>query len=180
MRLDEIMTLKYMSDNGALQRLTKQYNEAPDKTLIKNSGKYKIVQASRENDDGVRWFVVEGDKPVGLVSFAPRTGIRKIYYTSTYAWLDNSLRGQGLVSDLYRAFIKEYGALMSDYEQSDSAKKIWKSLAGDFYCYGLYWNENEEQEWGLIDSKEELEKAWQPVDKYKRLLLSTSPINTKE
>lgn len=181
MRIDEILDLKYFNDEGALQRLTRQYNESNTKKEITKIGNFKIVQSNKENEDGVRWFIVDGDgNPKGLVTFSPRTGISKVYFTSTYAWLDNSLRGQGLVSKLYEEFINRNGALMSDFEQSESSKRIWKSLFNKFKCYGIYWNDEQEMEWGKIDSKEELEKAWPPVDKYKRLLLSKTDINTKE
>lgn len=180
MRLFEIMDLAPLNTSDSKSRAIKLYNEAQTKKHISNIGEYEVIETEGLGSGSKRWFLIKNDEPVGSFLFKQVIGITKPYWSITYAWLDNSLRGQGLASQIYTLAIKENGALMSDIDQTADSQKIWKSLFNKFNCYGIFWNQNDEMEWAKIETKEELDKAWPPVDKYKRLLLTSGSIDTRE
>lgn len=181
MRLFELRTINALPDgNDTANRNQSIFNKVKDtSSVIAKSGNYTIYEDDSESSIK-RWFIVDHENMVGLFKFQHNTLIDKKYWVASYVWLDASQRGRGLAKAMYEMFIKKYGAVVSDFEQTEDSKRIWKSLFGKYNCYGLYWNENEEQEWGKIDSIDELEKAWPPVEKYIRLMLSSKTINTKE
>lgn len=181
MRIFELRTLDALPDDDlVVTRNQFNFDKVKDSSqLIAQSGNYTIYEDNSLNDVK-RWFVVENDKVVGVFKFLNRTLISTKYWVAAYVWLDPSQRGKGLAKAMYEMFIKKYGNVVSDFEQTEDSKRIWRSLFSKYNCYGLYWNEQEEQEWAKIDSKEELEKAWPPVEKYMRLMLSSKPVNTKE
>jgi muconolactone delta-isomerase len=181
MRMFELRTLDPLPDGDATaQRNQNNYNKIKDKaTFISNLGDYSVVE-SHEGSDTKRWFILQDDKVIGLFKFHNQTMIHTKYWVASYVWVDLSARGKGLAKAIYQLFIEKNKAVVSDFEQTEDSKRIWRSLFGKYNCYGLFWNEQEEQEWAKIDSKEELEKAWPPVEKYMRLMLSSGDINTKE
>lgn len=181
MRLYELRTLDPLPDGDPTsQRNQQNYENVKDSAkVIAQSGNFKVLE-NQESSDTLRWFLVQDEKVVGLFKFQHRKLINTLYWVASYVWLDSSQRGKGLAKAMYEMFIKKYGSIVSDFEQTDDSKRIWRSLFGKYNYYGLFWNDQEEQEWAKIDSQEELEKAWPPVEKYMRLMLSYSDINTKE
>lgn len=174
MRMFELRTLGELPDgNETLSRNQSIFNKVKDSaSIIAKSGNYTIYEDDSESGSK-RWFIVDHDNMVGLFKFQNKTLIDKKYWVASYVWLDSSQRGKGLAKAMYEMFIKKYGAVVSDFEQTEDSKRIWRSLFDKYNCYGLFWNDQEEQEWAKINSKEELEKAWPPVEKYMRLMLSS-------
>lgn len=181
MRMYELRTLDPLPDGDVTsQRNQQNYENVKDSAkVIAQSGNFKVLE-NQESSDTLRWFLVQDEQVVGLFKFQNRQLINSKYWVASYVWLDSSQRGKGLAKAIYQMFIKEHGSIVSDFEQTEDSKRIWKSLFKKYNCYGLFWNADEEQEWAKIDSEEELAKAWPPVEKYMRLMLTTNSINTKE
>ena len=179
MRMFELRTLDALPDDDiVVNRNQFNFDKVKDSSsIIAQSSGYTIYEDDSLNDTK-RWFIVEDNKVVGLFKFLNRKLIDKNYWVAAYVWVAPSHRGKGLAKAMYEMFIKKYGSIVSDFEQTEDSKRIWKSLFKKYNCYGLFWNEQEEQEWTKIDSDSELEKAWPPVEKYVRLLMTAGSINT--
>lgn len=173
MRMFELRTIDALPDDDiVVTRNQFNFDKVKDSaSIIAKSGPYTIYEDG-SLPDVKRWFIIEDDKVVGLFKFLNRTLIDKKYWVAAYIWVDQSQRGKGLATAMYEMFIKKYGSIVSDFEQTEDSKRLWRSLFNKYKCYGLFWNDQEEQEWGPVDSLEELEKAWPPVEKYTRLMLT--------
>jgi hypothetical protein len=155
----ELRTLEPLPDGQQIVDRNQSLFDKSKKSLshVTKIGFYSIFEGREPSV--IRWFVVDqDDKVVGLFKFTQLTIIDTKYWVASYVWVSSENRGHGIAKAVYTLFVHQYGEVVSDYEQTVDSKRIWKSLFNSFNCYGLFWNKHEEQEWGKIDSPEELER----------------------
>jgi hypothetical protein len=128
MKIEEIRLLgSFTPDHVKSDQIRRGFLEHEDEMTVFGRLNSIEIYFHDEKDGYLRFYFVKDELPVGYTAFSPSYYHRGFWYAVT-VWIDPSIRGNRLMANFYQMLLNRGYKLVSDFEQTQSGKMIWKTL----------------------------------------------------